>query len=94
MSIFSPSKRDRYTIKSILIANTTASSVDFRLFHDEDGTTYDETTAIFFDIPLSGNCTFLYESEIFMNDPAGNLGARTATGSALTFTVYGNDGSI
>ena len=94
VTIFSPSKRDRYTIKSILIANTTASSVDFRLFHDEDGTTYDETTALFFDIPLSGNCTFLYQGEIFMNDPAGNLAARTDTSLALTFTVYGNDGSI
>jgi len=94
VSIFSPSKRDRYTITSILIANTTASSVDFSLFHDEDGSTYDETTALFYDIPLSGNCTFLYETDIYMNDPAGNLGARTATSLALTFTVYGNDGSI
>ena len=94
VTLFSPSKRDRYTITSILVANTTASQVDFSIFHDEDGTTYDETTALFFDIPLSGNCTFLYEADIYMNDPAGGLGVRTDTSLALTFTVYGNDGSI
>lgn len=94
VTLFQPSKRDRYTITSILVANTTASQVDFRIFHDEDGTTYDETTALFYDIPLSGNCTFLYESDIYMNDPAGGLGVRTDTSLALTFTVYGNDGSI
>jgi hypothetical protein len=94
VTIFSPSKRDRYTITSILIANTTTSLVDFRLFHDEDGETYDEGSALFYDIPLSGNCTFLYEVPIYMNNPAGGLGARTETSLALTFTVYGNDGSI
>ena len=94
VSLFSPSKRDRYTITSILVANTTAASVDFRIFHDEDGSTYSVGTALFYDIPLSGNCTFLFETEIYMNNPAGNLGVRTATADALTFTVYGTDGSI
>jgi len=66
----------------------------YRLFVDEDGSTYDQTTAIAYDIPLLGNTTDTWEVEIYMNNPSGNLAVRTGTANALTFTVNGEDGSV
>ncbi len=94
VSIFSPSTRDRHTVKNIIICNTTTSVATYRLFVDEDGTTYDQTTAIAYDVSIAANTTDLWEVELYMNDPGGNLAVRSGTSSALTFTVNGDDGSL
>ena len=92
--IFSPSSRDRCVVRNIIICNVTSSTVTYRLFVDEDGTTYNTTTAIAYDIPLAGNTTDVWEVPIYMHDPAGSVAVQTGTGSALTFTANGEDGSI
>lgn len=94
VSIFSPDRRDRFTIENIIICNTTASAATYRIFLDNDGSTYDATTAIAYDVSLAGNATDIIEVNLYMTDPAGNLAVRTGTGNALTFTVNGSDGSI
>lgn len=94
VSIFSPDRRDRFTIENIIICNTTASAATYRIFVDDDGSTYDATTAIAYDISLAGNTTDFIEVNIYMSDPAGNLAVRTSTGNSLTFTVNGSNGSI
>ena len=93
-SVFSPSERDRYIVKTIVICNVTSSTATYRIFHDEDSNTYNETTALAWDIPLAGNSSYVWEIEIYLNDPSGNLGVRTGTADALNFTVYGDDGSL
>ena len=94
VSIYSPSTTDRCVVHNIIVCNTTSSTATYRLFVDEDGTTYDQTTAIAYDVPLAGNSTTLWQVRLYMNNPAGNLAVRTGTGSALTFTVNGEDGSV
>ena len=94
VSIFSPTDRDRCVVRNIIICNTTSSTATYRLFVDEDGTTYDQTTAIAYDVPLLGNTTDVWEVPIYLHDPAGSVGVQTGTGSALTFTANGEDGSI
>ena len=88
-SLYSPGSNTTTIIKSIVVCNQTASSAKFRIFVDDDGTTYDETTALFFDIVIGANSTDQIDTFYAMNASAGNLAVRTDTNSALTFTAFG-----
>ena len=95
VSIYSPAGNARAEVLQIVICNTTSSAATFRIFHDDDGTTYDQTTALYYDKTVAANDTL----RVYPNDPpgfamvnaAGNLAVRTDTNNALTFTVYGNE---
>lgn len=94
VSIYSPSAAEIVTeIRLIHICNTTTSNATFRLFHDEDGTTYDETTALIYDKTVLANDFFAIGYEegegIWLQNTSGNLAIRSGTSSALTFTIYG-----
>lgn len=78
-------------LDQLFICNTTASSADFRVFHDDDGTTYNETTALFFDEALAANTTRVLDLKMYMSTASGTIGVRTDTNSALTFTLYGEE---
>jgi len=91
-SIYSPATGIRTIITTIIVTNLTAGAVTFRLFHDDDGTTFDETTALAWDISLAANkddTTFGSDLRILMQNPAGNIGVRTGTANALNFSIYG-----
>jgi hypothetical protein len=91
VSIHSPTANTHTHVTTITVCNTTAGGAKFRIFLDDDGTTYDQTTALYYDITLAANSTqtFEFQKPIFMNDSNGNLAVRTDTASALTFTVWG-----
>lgn len=84
------------TLKSevtrILIANTTGSAATFRLFHDDDGTTMDETTALVWDNSIAAGA--YVDLQAYLDGAGitiaagGSLGCRSGTGNALTFSVY------
>jgi hypothetical protein len=83
----------RTEITRIVVCNTTASGVVFGLYHDDDGTTYSEVTALFFGTALAAN-----ESRIIdfggvggglMVSPNGTIGVKSGTNSAITYTFYG-----
>ena len=87
VKIYSPASDE--TVQVFLkIVNTTTSVVAVRVFHDEDGTTYDEGTSIAWDININPG-QILEIDKIFMEAAAGNLAYRSATSNALTATVYG-----
>jgi len=91
-SLYTPSNnRTIGNIKSITVANTTAISADYRIFHDDAGTTFDATTAMFFDVALGGNNTEVisFDDDGIAIRFGGNLGVRTGTNDALTFTAHG-----
>ena len=85
-------------ITKILICNTTGSAVDASLYHDDDGSTFDETTALIFGKSVSGNDTLTIEvagpGGGLQLAPDAQLGVKTGTGSALTFTIYGTTENI
>ncbi|MCZ6702554.1 MAG: hypothetical protein O6940_05880 [Ignavibacteria bacterium] len=92
VSIYSaPTRLINAIVKSIFISNTTPDTALFRLFYDEDGTTFDETTSLFWDIEILKNETLVLGQEDFIgiNLNTGNLGVRTSIANALTFTVFG-----
>mgnify|MGYP003139318928 FL=1 len=88
--LFTPTRGNMYRFK-IVIANTTGSAATYRLFHDDDGTTYDETSALAWDISLAAAAKTEFPTDGWMaaDNSAGNVAVRSGTGSALTFTAYG-----
>ena len=91
VSVDSPGANTTAIIKNIIICNTTASAVNVRLFMDNDGTTYDQSTALLYDTPVGAN--FFIELEGFypMNNASGNFAYRSAIVNALTITVFGSE---
>ena len=81
------------SISRIIVVNTTGSAATFRLFHDDDGSPYDETTAVVWDNSIaSGGYVDLQaylDAGAITIAVSGTLGVRSGTGNALTFNVYG-----
>ena len=88
-SIYSPGASTQTLIKSIVVCNTSAGAVTYRIFHDDNGTTYDTTTALYYDVSLAGNTSIILSLNIVMDDSTGNLAVRTSSANDLTFTCYG-----
>ena len=80
-------------ITRIIICNTTASAAAASVFHDDDGATYSEATALAFgtSIPANGilEISFDLSGGGIIVSPGGTIGVKTGTSSALTFSVYG-----
>lgn len=94
VSVYSPD--DKAIIKQIIVCNTTSSAAAFSIYLDEDGTTYDQTTALYYAHNINANDTvpIVFAEEegwLPMNSSAGNLAIQTDTGSALTFTIIGEE---
>lgn len=88
-SLYSPGASTTAIIKSIIVVNTSGAAATFRIFVDDDGTTYDETTAHYWDHPIAADTTVQIDTYWAMNDSSGNLAVRTDTNDAITFTCYG-----
>jgi len=79
---------ERLVVKHIRVVNTSAATVSFTLYHDEDGTTYDNTTIVqpAVTLPASGVITDLSYIAI---SPGGSLGGVASTAAVVTLTLYG-----
>ena len=90
-SVFTPGVASEYRIYTIQIANTTGTAALASVYHDVDGTTYSEVTALLFgkSVPANDYITLNFTAGIGDHQSAGNLAVKTGTNSALTFTVYG-----
>lgn len=80
-------------ITRIAICNTTGSAAAASLFHDDDGSTFDQTTALMYAYSVAANTTHWVKAEGegcgIVVKPAGQIGVQSGTGSALTYTLYG-----
>ena len=88
-SLYSPAASTETLVKSIVICNTSSGAVTYRVFHDDDGTTYNTTTALYYDVSLAANTSIVLEFNLVMDDSTGNLAIRTSVADDLTFTCYG-----
>lgn len=91
VSLFSPISPKQYRLQRIFVANVGTGNVSFYLFHDENGTTYDETTAIAWEVTLARGQFYTEELNIDMLDSAGNFGIKTSAANDLNFTLYGDE---
>ena len=90
-SLYSPTAQRRSEARKIVICNTSTNPQTYRIFHDNDGTTYDQTTSLCWDIPIGVGVTDTFTEEIWLADDSGNLAVKTSTSNALTFTAYGSE---
>lgn len=88
-SIYSAPASTTTSIQTIRIANVTASTANYSIFHDNSGTTYDESTALAFVIPIPGRSATQVDIFAATNNATGNFAVQTDTADAITFTVYG-----
>jgi len=87
-----PSTGEICIVETLVVTNNTGGAVTYRVFHDDDGTTYDQSTALYYDVSISANTTDLLEFQngLALANPNGNLAVRSSSASALTFTAYGS----
>jgi hypothetical protein len=90
-SAYSPSYET--TVTSVVVCNQGGTTPSFSIYLDDDGTTYDETTALFWSVPMTTNETVIIDCEWHMTNTAGNLAVQTSIANDVTFTVFGNEAS-
>jgi len=89
VSVYSPAVGTDAVIKHVTLCNTTNAGASYSLFLDADGTTYDQSTAMAYDIPIPGN-SFVFLNVFWpMSQASGNFAYRTSTANAVTVTVNG-----
>lgn len=89
-SLFSPPDARPYVFTKLLVTNTTGTAAAASVFHDTDGTTYDESTALLFGKSVPANDYILLDiADAGDYRVAGNVGVKSGTSNALTFTLYG-----
>ena len=87
VSIYSPGAGQ--TMQGFLkICNLSEDAVYVSVFHDDNGTTYDQTTAIIYNLLLYPG-QLLEMDHIFMNDSTGNLAFSNSIANAVNATLYG-----
>lgn len=69
-------------------ANVSTGAALLRVFHDQNGAAYDQSTALVYDLKLLPGEIFELD-HVFLNNPSGNLAYRSSVASAITATVYG-----
>jgi hypothetical protein len=83
----------RTEIKKIVVCNVGGGAGAYSIYHDDDGTTYDQTTALFYSKSLAANTTDIINAEDYGGgisvSAGGAIGIQSATASAMTFTFYG-----
>jgi len=89
VSVYSPSSGEVAIITNIMLCNTSAATATYRVFHSNGGTTYDESTALAWDVVLGVGEFHSISSFIAMSNPAGNIAYRSSVANAVTCTVYG-----
>jgi len=93
VTAYNPGTGIRALIYTIIIANTSGAASDFQICIDDDGTTYDETTTIAWNVPCNDGAIvqFDFEHGIPMNLNGGNIAVLSIVNNAHTFTVIGEE---
>lgn len=79
----------RAEVKTIHVCNTTAGVVTLSLWHDIDGTTYNDSSKIWSDIPIAPGETFQRDVTIEMAAASGGMAIAASANTSLTVTGYG-----
>jgi hypothetical protein len=77
-------------VKSVYICKRTSGAGAFRLCHDEAGTTYDTSNALYYDKTVTANDTFTICSEFYMLE-GDSLGMSSTTADVFTVSIYGEE---
>lgn len=89
VSVYSPPANTTGIIKTINIAEVAGGAATFRLFIDNDGTTYDQSTAIAYDVAIGANEMIQLDGYWVIDNASGNIAYRSSVANALTITISG-----
>ena len=89
-TIFSPRTGETVILVSLYVCNLSAVDIEYSIYFDNDGTTYNETTALAFNTPLQAKTTEIIELQIPMQNSRGNLAVQTSSANDINFTLFGN----
>lgn len=89
-SLYTPATGKKGRVTMVNVANTSAAAATYRLFADDDGAVFDESTALFWDVELGAGKAHVICVDWGMDDSGGNIGVRSSVASALTFTAFGD----
>ena len=92
-SLYTPGDGVQGIVKRIIICNRSAGNAAFDIYHDDNGTTYNDATALYLDQTVAAGITRVIEDELFV-DSSGNVAVKSDVTSALTFTMYGEEVQI
>jgi len=83
----------RTEVTHIIVCNTSGSPAAFSIYHDDDGTTFDQTTALFWSAEIAADTTVSIISDAIGSGitvtRGGSIGVKPSVDRALTFSVYG-----
>ena len=89
VSIYSPGSGDEVVIKNITCCNTTSNIVTLSLYRNNDGTTYDTTTAVKYQQSMAAKTTEQWDVYYCMNNSSGNFAIEAGASNSLTVTLDG-----
>lgn len=90
VSVYSPDADTTVIVKSLVVTNTSAADATVRIFFDDDGSTYDESTALAWDVIVPADSVWDRLIRIPMNNSSGNIAYRSSVANALTVTAFGS----
>jgi len=76
-------------IKSIYVCNRSTTGT-LRLCHDEGGTSYDSSNALYYDHTITAGNTLVIDTPIYMTE-ADSLGASSDAANIFTISIYGEE---
>ncbi len=77
-------------VSSVVVANTTATSANARVFVRNNGATAAASNAVIYDVAIAANSTIALTLGITV-DSGDIVSVRTSTANALTFHVFGQE---
>ena len=75
----------------VIVCNTGTVAATVQFFHDDNGTTYTEATALAWNIPVGTASVATFDFMASLSDASGNLGMQSSVGTSTTFTSYGSE---
>jgi len=75
-------------ITQVVVSTCNNTDVKFWIYHDDDGTTYDETTALLWKIKAKEKTTLIIDCE-WAVEVNGSIGVKVDNSNGLNFTLYG-----
>ena len=87
-SIYTPGTNLKSRKMVLYVSETSGTDRTWSLYHDDNGTTYDDTTALYVTIAILASTTTSITLDFEMS--AGNL-AVAGSSTDVTFTLYGEE---
>lgn len=91
VSLYAPPADTDTIVSMIKCCNVSGATASVSVYLDDDGSTFDASTALHFEVELFAGETLEVTGTITLNNPSGNIGVQSSVASAITFTVFGDE---